>query len=85
MVLRRYGGNIGYVFGLPFIRAINLIAKARELERKDYFYKWWLARVPMYSKETYETFEEFYEKANPKEIKYDTRSKDELMGEILGI
>ena len=39
----------------------------------------------MYTQDNYETFEEFYEKANPKEIKYDTRSKDELMGEILGL
>jgi len=38
----------------------------------------------MYTNDTYETFDEFYEKVNPSKIEIDTRSKDEIMAEILG-
>jgi hypothetical protein len=48
------------------------------------YYQWWLARYPLYKEENYETFEEFCEKYMPSKITIDTRSKDEIMAEILG-
>ena len=69
---------------MPYKKAIKLIEKAKEEERSEIFYRLWLARYPMYSKNNYESFEEFYDKCVPKKIEYDTRSKDEIMNEILG-
>ena len=65
--------------------ALELISKANEEERKEKYYRWWLALYPLYTKETYESFEEFYEKYRPEIVEYDTRSKDEIMEEILEI
>lgn len=67
---------------MPLKRAIKLIEKAKEEETKEYYYRWWLVRVPLYTEKTYETFEEFYDKAKPKKIKYDARDKEEIMKEI---
>jgi len=69
---------------LPLSHALKLIDRAREEEMKSKYYKLWLARYPMYTNDTYETFDEFYEKVNPSKIEIDTRSKDEIMAEILG-
>lgn|GEM_PF-3023803 len=84
MLLKRYG-NIEYVLKLPLKRATKLIVKAQEEETKEYYYRWWLVRYPLYDKKTYESFEEFYDKVKPKKIKIDNRSEDEIMSEILEI
>jgi len=84
LLLKRYG-NIDYVMGLSLKRSAKLISKAVEENKRDYYYKWWLARVPMYTKENYESFEEFYDKVNPAKVEYDLRSKDDIMNDILGI
>jgi len=69
---------------MPYQRAIKLIERALEKETEEFYYRLWLARYPNYTPETYETFQEFYDKARPKKIEYDMRDKDELMSEILG-
>jgi hypothetical protein len=84
LLLNRYG-NIDYVMGLPLKRSAKLIKKAQEEIRKEAGYQWWLARYPLYTKDTYETFEEFYDKLHPQKVVYDMRSKDEIMQDILGI
>jgi len=68
---------------MPLVRVIKLVEKARDEERREIFYRLWLVRYPNYTKDTYESFDDFYEKMSPKKIVYDTRSKDELMEEIL--
>lgn len=70
---------------MPLKHSLKLIKKAKEEETKEYYYRLWLVRYPYYDKNNYESFMEFYEKALPKEIKYDTRSKEELMNEIADI
>jgi len=82
--LSRYGGNIGYVLRLPLLQAANLIVRAKKEKAREEAFSWWLARLPMYGKDNYETFEEFHDKIYPERVTYDTRSKDELMNEILG-
>lgn len=84
MLLQRYS-NIEYVLKLPLKRAIKLIEVAKEKEIEEYFYRLWLVRYPNYDKNNFETFDEFYEKNKPKKIVKDTRSKDEIMKEILEI
>jgi hypothetical protein len=69
---------------LPLTKSAKLIEKAALAKREEKAYRWWLARVPMYDKDNYETFEQFYEKLYPPTVTYDMRSKDELMDEILG-
>ncbi|MDN6292824.1 MAG: hypothetical protein L0J35_07095, partial [Tetragenococcus halophilus] len=76
---------MNYILSLPIRRASKLYKKAIEENKRKEAYQWWLARVPMYTKENYESFEEFYEKIYPPKVEYDTRSKDEIMSELLGM
>ncbi|MDN6292247.1 MAG: hypothetical protein L0J35_04150 [Tetragenococcus halophilus] len=69
---------------LSLIHASKLLQKAREEKKREDAYQWWLVRYPHYTEENYESFEEFYERLYPPEIEYDTRSKEEIMNEILG-
>jgi len=73
-----------YVLSLSLKRASKLLNKAMEEKRKEETYALWLVRYPSYTEDTFETFEEFYEKLYPPKIEIDTRSKDEIMSEILG-
>ncbi len=84
LLLKRYS-SIDYVLKLPYKKALSLIDKAQEEDTREYYFRWLLSRYPLYTKDNYEPFEEFYEKAKPKKITVDTRSKDELMQEILDI
>lgn len=70
---------------LPVNKSLKLITKAREEETKEYYYRFWLVRYPLYDKSSYETFDEFYDKVRPKNIVYDTRTKEEIMKEILEV
>ena len=73
-----------YVMSLSLIHASKLLQKAREEKKREDAYQWWLVRYPDYTEENYESFEEFYERLYPPKIEYDTRSKEEIMNEILG-
>ncbi|WP_220726832.1 hypothetical protein [Marinilactibacillus psychrotolerans] len=73
-----------YVLSLSLRRASKLLNKAIESKKREDTYQWWLARYPTYTEETYESFDEFYEKVYPPKVEMDTRSKDEIMNEILG-
>lgn len=64
---------------------MELVEKAQEEETTEYYYRLWLVRYPLYTEKTYESFSEFYEKANPPKVEYDSRTKDEIMQEILDI
>lgn len=81
LLLKRYS-SIDYVLKLPYKKALSLIDKAQEEDTREYYFRWWLARYPLYTKDNYESFEEFYESTKPEPISIDTRSKDELMAEI---
>ena len=70
---------------LPLRRSLKLLNKAAEEEEREYFYRIWLVRYPGYNKETYENFEEFYDKYKPVEIIQDNKTKDEIMEELLEI
>lgn len=74
-----------YVLSLPYRHAMELVEKAQKEANMEFHYQWWLARYPLYTEKTYESFNEFYEKVNPPAVEYDARTKDELMNEILGI
>lgn len=82
-MLSRYG-NVEYVFSLSIKRAYKLFNKAVKENNREKVYQWWLARLPQYTQETYESFQEFYDKVYPPTIKMDMRSKDEIMNDILG-
>ena len=83
-MLNRYGGNISYVLRLPLHKSAKLIAKAIKNKQRDDEYIWWLARLPSYTAENFETFEEFRDKLHPKPIAYDQRSKEDIMADIIG-
>ena len=69
--------------GLSLKRAAKLIKKAKKEEKREFYYRWWLVRVPLYTSETVESFEEFYEKMNPPAVVYDYRSKEAIMADLL--
>lgn len=69
--------------GLSLKRAAKLIKKAKKEENREFYYRWWLVRVPLYTSETVESFEEFYEKMNPPAVVYDHRSKEAIMADLL--
>lgn len=73
------------MMGLSLKRSAKLIQKANEENKKEANYQWWLARYPLYTQDSYETFEEFQEKLDPKKVVYDLRSKDEIMAELLDL
>ncbi len=73
------------MMGLSLRRAAKLITKATLEDQKETHYQWWLARYPLYTQDTYETFDEFLDKLNPKKVVYDLRSKDEIMAELLDL
>lgn len=73
------------MMGLSLKRSAKLIQKANEENKKEANYLWWLARYPLYTQDSYETFEEFQEKLDPKKVVYDLRSKDEIMAELLDL
>jgi hypothetical protein len=72
------------VLRLPLHKSAKLIAKAIKNKQRDEEYNWWLARLPIYTVENFETFEEFRDKLHPKPIAYDKRSKEDIMNDILG-
>jgi hypothetical protein len=81
LLLHRYG-NIEYVLRLPVRHAIKLIAKAKEEKRQEYYFQMWLMRFVMMDKDSFVSFEEFYESTKVPQI--DTRPKDEIMKDLLG-
>lgn len=58
--------------------------KAVEEKKREKAYQRWIVREPHYTQENYQTFEEFYEMLYPPKVNIDTRSKDEIMNELLG-
>jgi len=68
---------------VPVTDVLKLIERAIDEEEKEQLYRLWLAKYPLYDKETFETFNEFYDKCKPKKITYDQRDKDDIMTEIL--
>lgn len=73
-----------YISTLSINRSLKLYNKAIIKIREEKAYQWWLVRLTQYNDETYESFEDFYEKLYPPKIEMDKRSKDEIMNEILG-
>lgn len=64
---------------------MDLLNHALEEEQKERFYQLWLVRYPNYTKDNFETFGDFYDKYKPQKVQFDTRSKDEIMNDILKI
>jgi hypothetical protein len=80
LLLHRYS-NIEYVYRQPIGRAVKLVLTAIEEERKIMLYQQWLMLLTKMTDESFVSFEDFYEKAKPKQI--DMRPKEEIMNEIL--
>lgn len=56
-----------------------------EEDTQEYAFRIYLASYPNMTQENFKTFNEFYEEIKPKKVELDTRSKDEIMQEILVI
>jgi len=67
---------------LPIKRAIKLIIKAKKEEEKARLFQMWLAKFTLMDKESFISFDDFYESAMVPKI--DMRPKDEIMRELLG-
>lgn len=80
-MLSRYG-DISYVLKLPVYRAAKLIDIAASEKRREYYYAQWLMHLTKMTKDTFVPFEEYYEETK---VKLDTRSKHEIMQDLLGM
>ena len=80
-MLHRYG-NIDYVLRLPYKRAIALILKATDEERKQAMYMQWVMFLPFMGKDNFVPFSEFYESTKMPQV--DKRPKDDIMRELMG-
>jgi len=70
---------------MPLKRAIKLISKAQEEELKECAFRYYLTIYPKMKKETFISFEEYYDKFRPQQSVMDNRSKEEVMADILDI
>lgn len=71
---------------MPLYRALKLLDVARKESVKEELYKLYVSIYPHFTKESFQTFNEFYEERKPAEItELDTRLKDEIMQELLKI
>jgi len=83
IILSRYG-DMTYILSLSIRRGYELYNKAIKEKNRDKTYNWWLARLPQYSEDNYESFNDFYEKVYPPSVQMDMRSKEDIMEELLG-
>lgn len=70
---------------MPLSKSIKLIEKAQEEETREYAFRIYLAAYPNMGKENFKSFNEFWEEIKPKKVEVDTRSKEEIMEEIMDI
>ena len=84
LLLKRYG-NIDYVLHLPLRRGLKLLVKAQEEDTKEYAFRIYLAKYPNMDKSNFRTFNEFWEEIKPQNVVQDTRSKDDIMQELLAV
>lgn len=75
---------MNYILSLSIRRGYKLYNKALYENKRKQAYQWWLVRYPHYTEENYETFDDFYDRIYPPVVEMDTRSKDEIMYELLG-
>lgn len=75
--------DMAYINKMPLNAIKRLIKKAKEENDREYLYRFWLVRYPLYNKDNYESFNEFCENLKPTSITYDHRPKHEIMEEIL--
>ena len=75
---------MNYILSLSIKRGSALYKKAVYENKRQKTYQWWLARLPMYTSDNYENYEEFYEVVYPPMVTMDTRSKDDIMNELMG-
>jgi len=67
---------------MPFRDGMALLDRAQEHDRREYYYRQWLAYLPNMTKDTYIPFEDFYQERQQPQI--DLRPKDEIMKDIYG-
>ena len=70
---------------MSIYRASKLIDKAEEENHRENIYQLYINVYPHFTEKSFLNFEEFYEKFKPQKQTIDTRSKDEILSEILKI
>lgn len=78
-MLCRYG-NIDYILALDVASGIALIAKARERERDERFYRQWLAQLPFMGEDNFIAFDEYRDRLTGANI--DTRPTAVILAEM---
>lgn len=84
MLLKRYN-NIDYILKLSIKRAVKLIQKAAEEEQKETALRFYLAQLPNMDEKTFMPFDQYYKNTKIDYSAIDTRSKSEIMAELLNI
>lgn len=70
---------------MPLKKSLKLIGIAQEEETREYAFRIYLAAYPNMDKDKFLTFNEFWEEIKPDTSKYDARSKDEIMKDLIEI
>lgn len=65
---------------MPFKDGMALVDKAQEHDRREYYYRQWLALLPHMNKDNYQSFEDYY--TERKQPQVDIRPKEEIMKDI---
>lgn len=79
LLLHRYG-NLDYIMRLDIDTAQRVISKAREKEKENRFFLQWVVQLPHMTKESYVSFDEYFDKVTGRNI--DKRSVADCMAEI---
>lgn len=68
------------VFSMPYKDGMALVDNLMERERKEYYYRQWLAYLPHMDKTNYVSFAEYYDSYTTPSV--DMRPKSVIMGEL---
>ena len=79
LLLSRYN-SIDYILKMDIESAERLIEKAREKEKEKRIFAQWVVQLPHMTKETFLSFDEYFDKVTGRNI--DKRSTSECMAEI---
>lgn len=79
LILRRYS-DINYILRMPADEFISFYKLAKEKEREERIFLQWALQLPLMTKDTFTSFEDYKDKVTGKNI--DTRSTEEMLNDI---
>lgn len=79
LLLHRYG-SIDFLDDMDWELAFDIIEKATEKTNREKWYLAWVQQLPWMSQETYQSFDDYYDKVTFKNV--DMRPTEEILAEL---